>query len=129
MGNSFIKEIMRINRVMLTSVIILILAACWYYQANWETWVKSLSMIGIIIIVMLTKKWRIKRMEKELDERLQSITYYALSIGFYSVFLVIFWFYIKELIIDGNVSVRTMAEIFAGLAGYLISYIYLKRKY
>lgn len=129
MGNSFIKEIMRINRLMLCSVIVMILAACWYYQATWEEWVKSFSIIGIIIIVMITKKWRIKRMEKELDERLQSITYYALSIGFYTIFLVVFWFYIKELIIDGNLSLRTQAELFAGLGGYLISYAYLKRKY
>lgn len=129
MGNSFIKEIMKINRIMLSSVIVMILAASWYYQATWEEWVKSLSIIGIVILVMITKKWRIKRMEKELDERLQNITYYALSIGFYTTFIIIFWFYFKELIIDGNLSVRTQVELFGGMGGYLLSYMYLKRKY
>ncbi len=129
MGNSFIKEIMRINRIMLSAVIVMVLAASWYYQASWEDWVKSLSIIGIVILVMITKKWRIKRMEKELDERLQTITYYALAIGFYTTLIIIFWFYLKELIIDGNLSVRTQVELCGGVCGYLVSYLYLKRKY
>ena len=128
MNNPFVKEIMFINRVMLGLFSVIIIIATWYYGGTSENWISSLMIVAIIGIAFVSKKWRIKKRIKELDERLQVITYYALSAGFYTVLSVIFWFYAKELIQDGAISVRTQVELFGGLLGYVGTYLYLKKK-
>lgn len=128
MNNPFVKEIMFINCLMLVVFAVIILTATWYYGGTTENWINSLIVIGIMVLALISKKWRIKKQIKKLDERLQVITYYALSAGFYTLLAVIFWFYAKELIQDGAISTRTQVELFGGLLGYLGSYIYFKKK-
>jgi len=72
---------------------------------------------------------RIKQKTDKLDERMQFITYRAVSAGFYLMLLAILWFYTMELVVEGTVSVRTVVELFAGIAGYLGAFAVLNRRY
>jgi hypothetical protein len=128
MNNPFIKEIMLINRVMLTAVLLIVLALTWYYGDGAAAWTKSLVIVAVIVIALLTKKWRVGRQAKELDERLQIVTYYALAVGFYAMLAIVFLFSIKEFIQFGYLSIRSQAELFAGMLGNLGAFYYFKRK-
>ncbi|MTI82018.1 MAG: hypothetical protein FH758_14305 [Firmicutes bacterium] len=127
-NNSFIKEIKLINRIMLVTISIIILAGTLYYGDSIEDWMGNFFILAVIFIAFVTKKKRIKRKEKELDERAQMITYYALSVGFYAMLSVVFWFYTKELVQYGEISTRTLMEFMAAMIGYVGSYYYLRKK-
>lgn len=128
MNNPFIKEIMLINRVMLTAVLLMVLALTWYYGDGVAAWAKSLVIVAVIVAALLTKKWRVRRQARELDERLQVVAYYALAVGFYALLAIVFLFSIKEFIQSGYLSARSQAELFAGMLGYLGAFYYFKRK-
>lgn len=80
------------------------------------------------MIVLAFKVKRIKSTPRKLDERMQLITYRAISIGFYLMLGTIFWFYTKEMIIEGQVSIRTIIELLAGLVGYLGGFFILNKR-
>ncbi|MCL6561194.1 MAG: hypothetical protein K6U74_20885, partial [Firmicutes bacterium] len=71
----------------------------------------------------------IKARGKDLDERVEYLTYRSLSVGFYFLLAGIFWFYAKEMALEGRVSARTIAELLLGLAGYLGSLLYFQKRY
>lgn len=115
---------------MIGCVTLIILVAAGYYGGkDIEAWLRIFPVILLILIAFITKKWRIKRKAKEIDERLQMITYYALSVGFYSILGVLFWFYTEEMVQEGALSLRTQMEMYAGLLGYLGAYFYFKKRF
>ncbi|MBE0466467.1 MAG: hypothetical protein IBX71_04490 [Candidatus Desulforudis sp.] len=128
MDKPFAKEIMLVNRIMLAAVALIIIAGTAYYGGTAEAWLRSLVLLGIIGIAYSIKFWRIKKRSQELDERLRVITHAAMAFGFYAMLAAVFWFYMMELIQDGAVSTRTVAELGAGFVGYVGAYFYLRKK-
>ncbi|KUO61923.1 MAG: hypothetical protein APF84_04630 [Gracilibacter sp. BRH_c7a] len=108
---------------------IILIASNLYYGGTVETWSKSIGLLLVLGLALALKVKRIKSTPQKLDERLQLITYRAISIGFYLMLSAIFWFYTKEMIIEGQVSIRTIIELVAGLVGYLGSFLVLNKRY
>lgn len=128
MSNPFARESLRINRIMLVALALIIIAGTGYYGGTTEAWLRILPILALIVIAFLVKEWRIKKRMKELDERLQLITHYAVSTGFYAVLAVVFWFWTKEMVQDGTISTRTILELTAALIGFVGSYLHLRTR-
>lgn len=129
MNKSFVKELILTNYLMIGSFCLIVIAGNLVYGGTAETWVKSLSLLVLLALALALKIWRIRAGSKKLDERLQIITYRAVTIGFYFMLGAIFWFYTREMIVEGEVSARTVIEMVAGLAGYLGGFFVLSKKY
>ena len=129
MNKPFIKELIVTNYLLIGSFVMIIVVGNLFYGGTVETWLKSLGLTVILGLALVFKMWRIKASSHKLDERLQLITYRAVTIGFYFMLAAIFWFYTKELIVEGQVSTRTVVELVAGLAGYIGGLLVLSKHY
>ncbi len=129
MNKSFLEELIITNYLLIGTFGIIIVVCNLFYGGTVETWSKSIGLLFILAVALALKIKRIKSKPQKLDERLQLITYRAISIGFYLMLGAIFWFYTKEMIIEGQVSIRTIIELLAGVAGYLGSSIVLNKRY
>jgi|GEM_PF-1157262 len=129
MNKSFVKELIITNYLFIGSLILIVLAGNVVYGGTLETWSQSLGLVAVLAFVLAFKTWRIKNGGEKLDERLQLITYRAVNCGFYFMLGAIFWFYTTELIIEGQVSTRTMVEMLAGMIGYVGSFFVLSKRY
>lgn len=128
MSNPFFRETLLTNRLMLIGITLIILVGTAYYGTAVEDWLRMLPILALIVFAFIIKEWRIKKRSKELDERLQTINQQAVSTGFYLVLAVVFWFWTKEIVLDGTVSTRTIMELAAAAIGLAGSYLYLRTK-
>lgn len=129
MNKSFVKELIITNYLFIGSLILIVLAGNIVYGGTLETWSQSLGLLAVLALVLAFKTLRIKRSGVKLDERLQIITYRAVNFGFYFILGAIFWFYTTELIIEGQVSTRTIVEMLAGMIGYVGGFFVLSKRY
>ncbi len=129
MNKSFVKELIITNYLFIGSLIMIVLAGNIVYGGTLETWSKSLGLLAVLTLALVFKTLRIKRSGGKLDERLQLITYRAVNFGFYFILGAVFWFYTKELIVEGQVSTRTIIEMLAGMTGYVGSFFALSKRY
>ncbi len=129
MNNSFVKELVITNYLFIGLFGIIIIVSNLFYGGTVETWSKSIGLLIVLALALVLKVKRIKATTQKLDERLQIITYRAVSIGFYLMLGAIFWFYTKEMVIEGQVSTRTIVELLAGVVGYLGGFLVLNKRY
>ncbi|KJS87725.1 MAG: hypothetical protein JM58_03420 [Peptococcaceae bacterium BICA1-8] len=129
MNRSFVKELVLTNYFLIGSFALIIILGNLFYGGTVESWTKSFTLLITLALAFLFKIKRIKSKGKLLDERLQLITYRAITIGFYFMLSSIFWFFTKEMVVEGQVSVRTIVELIAGVIGYIGSFLILAKKY
>ncbi|AOT69620.1 hypothetical protein [Geosporobacter ferrireducens] len=129
MNKSFVKELVLTNYLFIGAFGMIIIISNLLYGGTLESWSKSIGLLLVLALALAVKIKRIKSSTQKLDERLQMITYRAVSIGFYLMLGAILWFYTKEIIFDGKVSMRTIVELLAGLVGYLGGFQILNRHY
>ena len=129
MNKSFAKELVMTNYFLIGGFVAIIVFINLVYGGTIETWSKSLGLVLVLAAALLIKVNRIKKKTTTLDERLQMITYRAISVGFYLMLLAVFWFYTMELVVEGAVSTRTVVELLAGMVGYLGSFVVFNRRY
>lgn len=128
MNKPFVKELLITNCLIIGGFAAIIVVGNLFYGGG-VTWINSLGLLAVLALALAFKTWRIKAKSLELDERIQIITYRAITIGFYFMLGSIFWFYTREMIVEGQVSARTITELVAGLAGYLGGLLVLSRRY
>lgn len=129
MSKSFVRELLVTNYIFIGSFAVIIIAANLFYGGGAEAWGKSLGLLAVLALALIFKVSRIKAKDQKLDERLQLITYRAITVGFYCMLGAILWFYTRELVIEGQVSLRTVVELLAGMAGYIGGFFVLNRRY
>ena len=129
MSKSFVKELVITNCLLIGGFAVIIIVGNLFYSDSGGNWINSLGLLAALVLAMAIKTWRIKAKRQELDERIQIITYRAVTIGFYFMLGSIFWFFTREMIVEGQVSARTITELVAGLAGYLGGLFILYRRY
>lgn len=127
--NKFVKELILTNYLFIGGFALIFVAANLYYGGSYLIWLRVLPFLVILALALGLKTRRIKARRQDLDERLQLILYRSLSIGFFCVLGAVLWFYTREMVIDGQISVRTYVELIAGLAGYVGSYFFFKKIY
>ncbi|MDH7478822.1 MAG: hypothetical protein QHH02_02305 [Syntrophomonadaceae bacterium] len=129
MSKSFVKELVITNCLLIGGFAVIIIVGNLFYSDSGGNWINSLGLLAALVLALAIKTWRIKAKRQELDERIQIITYRAVTIGFYFMLGSIFWFFTREMIVEGQVSARTITELVAGLAGYLGGLFILYRRY
>lgn len=129
MNKSFVKELVVTNYLLIGGFAAIIVFINLLYGGTLETWSKSFGLLVVLAVALMFKVKRIKQKTEKLDERMQFITYRAVSAGFYLMLLAILWFYTMELVVEGAVSLRTVVELFAGIAGYLGAFAVLNSRY
>jgi hypothetical protein len=129
MNKSFVKEMVVTNYILIGSFGVIIVAANLFYGGSAATWSRSLGLLAVLALALIFKIRRIKARGDRLDERLQLITYRATTVGFYCMLGAIFWFYTREMVVEGQVSIRTIIELMVGMAGYLGSFFLLNKRY
>lgn len=129
MNESFKKEVKYIDYIVISACIVMLIAANFIYGATQKAWITTSVIVGLLILIMLFEPIRIKCKSRDHDERAQYIEHRALAVGFYFMFLVVFWYFVKELALDGHVSTRAYVEIFSGVVGYLGSLVVLRKFY
>ena len=127
MNKQFIKELILTNYLLIGSFAVIIIVVNLFYGGTAQTWAESISLLIVLALALMFKISRIKKRGRTLDERLQFITYRAITIGFYFLLSSIFWFFTRELIVEGQISVRTLVELGAGMAGYIGSFLVLAK--
>jgi uncharacterized membrane protein len=127
MGNRFLREIIWTNYLFIGTLILMIIAANLYYGA--DEWLGSILLVAVLALALVFKIRLVKARGKNLDERVEYLTYRSLAVGFYFILAAVFWFYAKEMAVDGQVSTRTIAELLFGLAGYVGSLVYFQKRY
>jgi len=125
----FKRELLWTNYILIGAFVVMLTAANLYYGPTAATLAHTLPVIAVLLIAMIIKIRRIGKMDKELDERRQLITYRAVNNGFYFMLLAVFWFYTKELAASGSVSLRTIIELLAGVTGYIGSLLVFRKVY
>ncbi|MGI6575742.1 MAG: hypothetical protein ACOX3A_07855 [bacterium] len=128
MDKSFSRELITTNYLLIGGFALIVIAGNLYYGASTQFWSWSLGFLTVLALALAIKIKRIKAKNKELDERMQFITYRSVYIGFYFFLGTILWYYTKEMIIDGQLSTRTYVELLAGLTGYMGSYLFLRNR-
>lgn len=126
MNKSFMKELLWTNYLFIGGFAVIIIVSALYYGASPLAWSRTLGILPVLALALIVKMKRIKTRTQELDERIQYLYYRSLTIGFYFLLGAVLWFYAKEMVVDGKLSLRTYVELFAGLAGYLGSYTVFK---
>lgn len=129
MNKFFIRELVITNYILIGFFALIIIVANLFYGGSAIFWGRSLGLLVILALALILKIRRIKAMGDKLDERFQLITYRAVTIGFYFMLGAVLWFYTREMIIEGQVSIRTIIELLAGAAGYLGSFLLFNRRY
>lgn len=129
MNKSFVRELMVTNYIFIGSLAVIVVAANLFYGGSAAVWGRSLGLLAVLALALIFKIRRIKARGDRLDERLQLITYRAVTIGFYFVLGAIFWFYTREMVVEGQVSSRTVVELLAGMVGYVGGFFLLNRRY
>lgn len=129
MNKSFVKELVITNYLLIGGFVAIIVFINLLHGGTLETWSKSFGLLVVLAVVMMLKVKKIKGKKDQLDERVQYITYRAISVGFYLMLLTVFWFYTMELVVEGAVSLRTVVEMLAGMAGYLGAFAVLNSRY
>lgn len=129
MNKPFVKELVLTNYLFIGFFALIVIMANIIYGGTAETWSKSIGLLAVLTIALVVKIWRIKANSQKLDERIQIITYRAVTIGFYFLLGAVLWFYTTEMIVEGTVSTRTIVELTAGLVGYIGSFFILSRRY
>jgi hypothetical protein len=129
MNKSFVRELVITNYIIIGFLVTITIVANLYYGGSAAVWSRALGLVAILALALVLKMKRIKSKGDNLDERLQLITYRSITIGYYFMLGVIWWYYTKEMAIYGEVSTRTIVEVLAGMLGYLGSFIFLNKKY
>jgi len=125
MKNQFYRKTIIMNYILIGFFVAMIMFASIYYKTANMLWL--LILLGIVFVIKLK---RIKSKKVDFDERSEVIYYKALSIGFYCMLFVVLFFYCLELVSNnGIISIRTTVELLASVSGYLVSLIFLRRKY
>ncbi|MBA1335677.1 MAG: hypothetical protein HPY66_1304 [Firmicutes bacterium] len=129
MSKSFVRELVVTNYILIGSFAAIIIAGNLFYGGSAEAWGKSLGLLAVLALALIFKVRRIKAKGQKLDERLQLITYRAVTVGFYFMLGAILWFYTRELVLEGQVSLRTVVELLAGMVGYIGGFLVLNKRY
>jgi hypothetical protein len=129
MGKSFVRELVVTNYILIGSLAVIMVAANLFYGGSAAVWGRALGLLAVLALALIFKIRRIKARGDRLDERLQLITYRAVTIGFYFMLGAIFWFYTREMVVEGQVSIRTVVELLAGMVGYVGGFFLLNRRY
>jgi hypothetical protein len=127
MNERFLREMIWTNYIFIGTLILMVITANLYYGA--DEWLGALPLVAVLALALVFKIRVIKARGKNLDERVEYLTYRSLAVGFYFILAGVFWFYAKEMALEGQVSARTIAELLLGLAGYVGSLVYFHKRY
>lgn len=129
MNSSFKNELVWTNYILIGSLILMFVAANLYYGATSISWMRILPIIALIILALVVKLRMLNKKGRDLDERMQYLTYRALAIGFYFFLGAVLWFYTKEIVLFGHISKRTLVELIAGMIGYVGGFFIFRKLY
>lgn len=129
MANPFVKVQVIINHIVIAVFTLIVIVGNLVYGGSVKSWGNSIVLLLVLTAALIIKNRKIKSSDMDLDERLELITYRAISIGFYFMLGALFWFFIKDMIITGQVPVRIVIVLLTGLAGYLGGFYVLYKRY